>query len=270
MLAHARPLACALTLALVAAGCDGKLTGKTGPATPGPGGTPGGGTPGTPDVPPAPWEAVSPAVSLAKVKNLLTGVPPTPAELAAVTSDPSKLGGMVDGWVASPEGQAKLRVFFMQTFQQTQIGKAELVDQIGNGDSLDGNANAQTMLVANIKESVARTALAWSSAGKPFNELARTRKLQLTTALMSYLAFVDARGVTDRGSVNDRYYLSQPSAERAATGQGVPGAQASSAAIAFSDTLGALGKTLGASVVVPVQTLEDNITQGKVVTAALA
>lgn len=214
MTAHVRRLACALALALVAGGCDGKLTGKTGGIAPGPGG----GTPGTPDVPQAPWEAVSPAAYVAKVKNLLTGVPPTPAELAAVTADPSTLRGLVDGWVASPEGQAKLRVFFMQTFQQTQIGKAELVDQIGNGDSLDGNANAQALLVANIKESIARTALAWTAAGRPFNELARTRKLQMTTALMSYLAFVDARGVTDRGSVNDRYYLSLPSAERSAVG----------------------------------------------------
>ena len=88
------------------------------------------------------------------------------------------------------------------------------MDQIGNGDSLDGNGNAQTNLVANIKESVARTALAWTATGRPFNELARTRKLQLTTALMSYLAFVDARGVTNCGSVNDRYYLSLPAAER--------------------------------------------------------
>ncbi len=228
MRTHLRRLACALSIVLAASGCDGKLTGKTGGSAPGPagtpgggtpgGGTPGGGTPGTPDVPATPWEAVSPAVYLAKVKNLLTGVPPTPAELAAVTADSAALGGMVDGWVASPEGQAKLRVFFMQAFQQTQVGKAELVDQIGNGDSLDGNATAQAMLVANIKESVARTALAWTAAGKPFNELARSRKLQLTTALMSYLAFVDARGVTDRGSVNDRYYLSLPSAERAIIG----------------------------------------------------
>jgi hypothetical protein len=103
---------------------------------------------------------------------------------------------MVDGWVASPEGQAKLRVFFMQAFQQTQITRNELVDQIGNGDSLDGNGTAQNNLVSNIKESVARTALVWTAGGKPLNELARTRKLQLTTALMSYLAFVDARGVT--------------------------------------------------------------------------
>jgi len=54
------------------------------------------------------------------------------------------------------------------------------------------------------------------------------------------------------------------------TGQGVPKDQASSADVAFSDTLGAVGKTLGAAVGVPAQALEDNITQGKVVTAALA
>jgi hypothetical protein len=213
MLAHLPRLACALAVVLAGAGCDGKLTGKTG--DPGAGGTPGG---GTSDVPVTPWEAVAPSVYLAKVKNLLTGLPPTPAELAAVTANPGALRGMVDGWVASPEGQAKLRVFFMQAFQQTQVGTADLVDQIGNGDSLSGNASAVAMLMANIKESVARTALAWTGAGKPFNELARTRKLQLTTALMSYLAFVDARGVNDRGGVNDRYYLSLPATDRATIG----------------------------------------------------
>src|SRR5262249_36028794 len=182
MRAHLRRLAFVLSVALAMGGCEGKLTGKTG------GNPPGGGTPDTPDVPQAPWEAVATPVYLAKGKNLLTGIPPTPAELAAVTADPSALEGMVDGWVATPEGQAKLRVFFMQAFQQTQITRNELVDQIGNGDSLDGNGTAQTNLVNNIKESVARTALAWTAAGKPLNELARTRKLQLTTALISYRA----------------------------------------------------------------------------------
>jgi len=203
-----RRLVCALSVVLATSGCDGKLTGNTG-ANP-----PGGGTPENPEVPTTPWEPVAPRVYLTKVKNLLTGVSPTPAELAAVTADPSALKGMIDGWVASPEGQAKLRVFFMQAFQQTQITRNELVDQIGNGDGLDGNGNAQNNLVANIKESVARTALAWTAAGKPLNELARTRKLQLTTALVSYLAYVDARGVTDQGSVRDRYYLSLSTIER--------------------------------------------------------
>ncbi|HZJ56454.1 MAG TPA: hypothetical protein VFD38_20085, partial [Myxococcaceae bacterium] len=210
MRVHLRRLACVLSMVLAASGCEGKLTGGGASG----GDPPGGGTPGAPDVPLTPWEAVAPPVYLAKVKNLISGVPPTPAELAAVTADPAALRGLVDGWIAAPEAQAKLRVFFMQAFQQTQITKTELVDQIGNGDSLDGNGTAQANLVTNIRESVARTALAWTAAGRPFNELARTRELQLTTALMSYLAFIDARGVTDRGSVNDRYYLSLPAAER--------------------------------------------------------
>ena len=100
MRVHLRRLACALSVLLAASGCDGKLTGKTA------GNPPGGGTPETPEVPTTPWEPVAPRVYLTKVKNLLTGVPPTPAELAAVTADPSALKGMVDGWVASPEGQA--------------------------------------------------------------------------------------------------------------------------------------------------------------------
>ena len=232
MLAHLRRFCCALCLLLAASGCNGKLSGPggggPGGGSPG-GGSPGGGTPDTPGVPITPWEPVSAAVYLAKVKDLLTGLPPTPAELAAVSADPSALKGLVDGWMSTPQAQAKLLVFFQQAFQQTQIGKAELVDQIGNGDNIDGNGNAQAQLVANIKESVARTALAWAAAGKPLNELNRTRKLQLTTALMSYLAFVDSRGVTDRGSVNDRYYLSLPATDRANIGFTVQLGQATGA-----------------------------------------
>ena len=59
-------------------------------------------------------------------------------------------------------------------------------------------------------------------------------------------------------------------AEEALEGVALQVAGAASADIAFGDTLGAVGKTLGAVLGVPAQALEDNITQGKVVTAALA
>jgi hypothetical protein len=59
------------------AGCIGNLSGtvKGGESTPPPGGAaPGAGQPTDPQ-PPPPFEAVSPAASAAKVKDLLTGLP---------------------------------------------------------------------------------------------------------------------------------------------------------------------------------------------------
>jgi len=50
------------------------------------------------------------------------------------------------------------------------------------------------------------------------------------------------------------------------TGKGVPGG----GDVSFGDTLGAMGKTLGAAVGVTSEVLDQNITQGKIVTAALA
>jgi hypothetical protein len=53
----------------------------------------------------------------------------------------------------------------------------------------------------------------------------------------------------------------------AATGAAVPGGGGD---IAFADTLGAMGKTLGMAVGVAQDVLDQNISQGKPVTAALA
>ena len=51
------------------------------------------------------FQADAPAVYVAKVKNILVGLPPTDDEVAAVTADPSALGGLVDGWMQLPEYQ---------------------------------------------------------------------------------------------------------------------------------------------------------------------
>ena len=50
--------------------------------------------------------------------------------MAQVTADPSALGTLVDGWMAMPEYQAKMMVFFELAFQQTQITAADFTDMI--------------------------------------------------------------------------------------------------------------------------------------------
>src|SRR3954471_1485702 len=52
-------------------------------------------------------ESLPPTVYVTKVKNLLTGLPPTEAEIQAVAADPAHastaLRGLVTGWIETPE-----------------------------------------------------------------------------------------------------------------------------------------------------------------------
>src|SRR3954467_901883 len=61
-------------------------------------------------------EPVAVAASLAKVKGLLTGLPPTEAEIAAVQADQKALRGLVQGWIATPQHTAKMMGFFSNAF----------------------------------------------------------------------------------------------------------------------------------------------------------
>jgi len=64
-------------------------------------------------------DPVTVAASLAKVKGLLTGLPPTDAEIQAVRADPKALRGLVQQWIATPQHTAKLLGFFSNAFQQS-------------------------------------------------------------------------------------------------------------------------------------------------------
>src|ERR1700691_1074761 len=80
--------------------------------------------------PAVPFVGETPAVYVAKVKNLLVGLPPSDAEIAAVVADPTALGGLVDGWMATPQYQQKMMVFFELAFQQTQISIADFINLV--------------------------------------------------------------------------------------------------------------------------------------------
>ena len=67
------------------------------------------------------FSAVPAYVYVAKVKNILVGLPPTDAEIAAVTADPTQLKTLIDQWMLLPEYTAKMQVFFELAFQQTQV-----------------------------------------------------------------------------------------------------------------------------------------------------
>ncbi|MDB4946716.1 MAG: hypothetical protein JWP97_6250 [Labilithrix sp.] len=153
-----------------------------------------------------PFEPVGPSVYVPKVKNLLTGLPPTAAELSAVLADPNALKGLIDTWLATPEGQAKLGTFLGLAFQQSQFLPADLADMLGS-NRLPGSGTAQAALFANVKESFERTALGIVAEGRPFTETVTSSTYLMTPALMSLLALLDERRIDDKGTLVDKWFV---------------------------------------------------------------
>ena len=149
----------------------------------------------------APFVADPPAVYVAKVKNILVGLPPSDGEIAQVTAEPEALGDLIDGWMQLPEYQQKMMVFFELAFQQTQISAADFVDLVPPNGLGSGRAIPQ--LVQNARESFARTVLALTAEGRPLSDAFTTRRLMMTPALMELYAFLDARPVDDAAKITD-------------------------------------------------------------------
>jgi hypothetical protein len=179
--------------------------GTAGPAT-GAAGT-GSADPALP--PPVLFEAVGPESYTAKVKNLLTGLPLTSAELAAVTADPKALRGLIDQWMALPQFQTKMLVFFRNAFQQAQVDNSTLLDQMG-GRGLPSNGQTLQRLIVDLQESFARTAMQLVQTNKPFNGAIDTKSYMMTTALAVFLAFLDDRYVDDAGRATSRWAKANP------------------------------------------------------------
>jgi hypothetical protein len=178
--------AVALGAGAVALACTGSLDVKTkatssSSAGSGPLGSSGsaGSSTTTPDeqMPQIPFEPVPARIYVAKVKNLMLGLPATEEEIAAVAADPAALKGMVDAWFVKPECQAKLSSFFSKALQQTQISQNDFFDQLGvdNIGSLPVFAQAQ--------ESMARTALKIIADAKSITETATTHTFMMTPSL---------------------------------------------------------------------------------------
>ncbi len=149
-----------------------------------------------------------PEVYVAKVKNILVGLPPTDAEIAAVTQDPTALAPLIDGWMATPEYQAKMQVFFELAFQQTQITQANFID-IAPPNGL-GNARQIPLLVQDTRESFARTVLALDAQGKPLTDAFGTKQLMMTPALMQLYAYLDGHQANDNGQITDTFARANP------------------------------------------------------------
>ncbi len=156
-----------------------------------------------------PFQADPPSVYVAKVKNILVGLPPTDAEVKAVEANPAELKNLIDEWFALPEYQQKMLRFFELAFQQTQVTIADFADQTYPRQA-DINSSTEPLLVGNAVESFARTMLELNAESRPFTDAMTTPTLMMTPALMEFYAFLDAWQVDDAGKVTDRLKASNP------------------------------------------------------------
>jgi hypothetical protein len=167
------------------AGSGGASSGGSGS-----GGSSGGGVTADGAVPPPPFQAQSSASYVRKVKNLLTGMAPTDAEIAAAT-DSAALATLIDGWMALPQFQPKMIKFFRNVFQQSQFAVTDWEFQLrmrpGAFDLPYGEYGDQAfpMMFQNIEEGVARTAFNYVATGQPLTNILTTSQFMMTTGLMS-------------------------------------------------------------------------------------
>src|SRR5467141_3718373 len=179
-------------VAALAAACLVSCTGKLDVSLPGP-------------VTEGQIEPVSGAASVAKVKGLLTGLPPTDAEVQAVQADPKALRGLVQKWIATPQHTAKMLGFFSNAFQQSQAVSFDFNDQLDDAQSV-----IDARLLANLRESFARTTLQLVQEGQPFTSTMTTRRFMLTPRLMLLYAYLDAIQVSDSGASVDLFAQANP------------------------------------------------------------
>ncbi|HZH03421.1 MAG TPA: DUF1800 family protein, partial [Myxococcaceae bacterium] len=149
-----------------------------------------------------PFDPAPAYVYTAKVKNLLTGLPPTAQELDAVAADPRALEGLVDAWFRDPAAEKKIFKFFGNAFQQTQFIKDDLSDQ----GEIRGDGKFADPVVTALRESFGRTVVAMVKEGRPFTEVLTSNRHQMTPAMMVYLAYLDNRRVDDNGRGRDKLY----------------------------------------------------------------
>ena len=157
------------------------------------------------DVPVAqPFQADQPFTYVAKVKNLLVGLPPTDDEVQRVVADASALPGLIDGWMQRPEYQEKMKRFFELAFQQVQVTAIDFADQ-AYPKQIDINNTTTPLLVQNATQSFARTMLQLITDGQPLTQGLTTSRLMMTTALKELYAFLDVWQIDNEGKGTDRF-----------------------------------------------------------------
>src|SRR5262249_31343537 len=109
-----------------------------------------------------------------------------------------------------PQYQAKMERFFELAFQQTQIESTDFSDQIYPRQQIALNQTTQPLIMQNVQQSFARTALELIAEGRPLTETATTQRFMMTTALKELYSFFDVWQVDDNGKVTDRFRQANP------------------------------------------------------------
>jgi hypothetical protein len=167
-------------------------------------------------VAPLPFQADSPSVYVPKVKNLLTGLAASKDEISKVAgaADPKgELAKLIDQWMTLPQYTDTMLGFFELAFQQAQIGVYDF-DQIipsgPNGTRPFYTQGTMVPLIANMKESFARTMLEIVKEGRPLTDAFTTTSFMMTPPLMELYAFMDANRPNDLEKVADQFDQQYP------------------------------------------------------------
>jgi len=149
-----------------------------------------------------PFQADQPTTYVAKVKNVLVGLPPTDQELASVEQDPTTLRGLVQGWMQLPQYTEKMMRFFELAFEQTQITSDDVQAMLAP-KRLAIDPDVIPLFVQNVQESFARTMLMLDAANQPFNQAMTTQQFAMTTALKELYGYLDGWQVNDANLDNE-------------------------------------------------------------------
>lgn len=134
----------------------------------------------------APFEAANLDSALGKVKSLLHGGAVTREERALAATDPQALGRLIDTWMSTPEFAHKMKDFLSVALQQ-KLARAPNNQFF----KLRAHRKLKNAFHSNLEESFVRTAWDIIARGRPFNEIATTRRWAATTAVAVALRYLD-------------------------------------------------------------------------------
>ena len=148
------------------------------------------------------------SATVAKVKNLLVGLPPTDAEVKAVVANPAALEKLVGEWMTLPQYDQLMLSFFITQFQQDQWAFLDLTPEYGyKFVPFDPNTPG---LVLNLQESFARTVMELIAEGQPFTSAMTTTRFMMTPAEMVAYASMDVLQTNDEFNVVDLFQITTP------------------------------------------------------------
>ena len=150
--------------------------------------------------PEVPFTPLPPESALAKVKDFLTGRPPDDQEQQAYLADRAVLRTLVDGWMQTPEFEARTLEIFDQLFQQ-QVSIDNLAEYLDDNPNRVKAMNDRSdgRLLVSIAKGFSLTAWDTVAQSRPFNEVLTTRTLMLNVPQMVMLAWLDGSPRDDVG-----------------------------------------------------------------------